>query len=265
MSNTVTISRKRYEELLRKEARLQEAEVRAESAEVRAEAEFQEGMAEQQRHTHFWARAWFNTLFWLQGAWEQVHHLGAKVTHTEKLMANPKLKPEQRLYLYAAAPLTVAPKHRDREGRALTHRTEIMQRAGLSESTCYRAAKELEAAGIIDAKSPYNPVKGKKDRFEKIAPQFATEPETLDSQAPKNGGYHPSCNSCESPQTKVDRKTVQTVTCLDCGNISTTILPTRTTIYLPSKQDHANPGKAHNVRMKQWINAGLKASEGSSA
>lgn len=275
MNNTVTISRKEYEDLLRaKQERdrlrveIGEVEIHAEQREAEAQAEAAAEIKDEQKRTCFWARAWFDVLFWLQGAWQQVHALSKKVIHTEKLMANPKLKPEQRLYLYAAAPLAIAPKHRDKEGRAQIARAEVAQRAGLPESTCYRAAKELESVGIIDANSPYNPLKGKRVRFEKFAAVVATDPDKLDSQAPQNGGYHPACNACESDDTIVERKTIQTITCRDCGTQSTTILPARVIynpLYQTSEQDDTSPGKSHHVRMRKRVESGPKASEGNSA
>lgn len=267
-SKNVTISRQRYEELLRKEARLSEAEVRAETAEERVDEEIKQTIQAEQKRTKFWARAWWDVLFWLQGAWHQVHALSDKLKHTEKLMSNPKLKPEQRLYLYAAAPLAIAPRHRDQEGRAQIQRAEVAQRAGLPESTCYRAAKELESAGIIDANSPYNPLKGKRVRFEKFAPAVADSPETLNPENPERGGSHLSCHTCESDDTIIERQTVQTVKCCECGTVSKTILPVRSFYnpnYWTTEQDPANPGKSHHVRMRKRAPSGLAPSEESSA
>lgn len=277
-----TLTDRQYAELLKKAARaeklevenqqlraeIEETEIRAEAEEAEAHADAAEEIKEERARTKFWVRAWWDALFWLQGAWEQVHALSARLTHTEKLMANKKLKPEQKLYLYAAAPLAIAPKHRDHDGRAQIARAEVAERAGLPESTCYRAAKELEGAGIIDAKSPYNPLKGKRVRFEKFAPAVADAPETLDPGNPERGGAHLACHTCESDDTIIERQTVQTVKCCECGTVSKTILPVRTFYnpqYWTTEPDPANPGKCHHVRMRKRATAGLTPSEESSA
>ena len=71
MNNTVTISRKEYERLRQAEAErnrlraeIQDLEIRAEQGEAEAHADAAEEIKDEQKRTHFWARAWWDVLFW---------------------------------------------------------------------------------------------------------------------------------------------------------------------------------------------------------
>lgn len=230
VNETVTISRKEYERLQRAEQErdqlreeIQEGEIRAEQREAEAHADAAEEIKEERARTKFWVKAWWDVLFWLQGAWDQVHALSAKLTHNEKLITNANLKAEHRIYLQQVAPLTVAPKRRDKQGRALISRDEAVKVTGLPKTTCYRVAKELQAAGLIDAKVYSNPGRrtkegyAKKERFEKFAPEVAEHPEALMiADAPKRGGNRPRCPECQSENVNV----CKTITCQDCGIVS---------------------------------------------
>lgn len=208
---------------LRAEAAKQEAEIRAEEKTEEAEQTIQQA--------RFWLRAfwWMGNLF--HAAEQQLERLKEKVLHTDALLGNAKLKPEQRTYLYAAQEMQRTRKV-DPEGRVYLNSDKLQARAGLSKTTMYRVRKELKSAGILDTKTyTRQTAQGvRSDHFEKLNPQVYERPADLDAQAPRNGGYHPPCNSCEAEDTIVSRKTVQTVTCRECGNVSTTISPAIVTL-----------------------------------
>lgn len=246
-AGAITISQERYEELLRKEARLEEAEQRAEQAEEHAEECIQTQMQGLQKLAHFWFQAWTWVAGLLHNEQRAYQHLKAKLSRRDRLMRNKGLKPEQRAYIYAAAEVHQETKKVDTEGRAYVNTEQIAERAGLPESTCRRVRKELEAAGHLQSTTytRHGSFGVRKDRFEKLSDAVYEAPDALECpDAPKRGGFHPRCASCESDDTLIEKKTIQVVTCRACGERSTTILPVHSRILNPVYAAQASPGRS---------------------
>lgn len=255
----VTLTDEEYQELL--QAKAERDELRATQAlSQRQQLKLLGERALAEEHTRGWARIAFSLGEMLHYAWEALGKLKAKVFHRDSLLSNGKLEAEDRLYLDAAISLAEETSKRDQEGRAKLRREAMQKRAGLSKFACYRSAKRLEAAGIIDAKVYQRHTAGgfKKDRFEKLCDLALYHPESLDiPKPPKEEEAHPRCAECETDDTIVKKVTTTTITCRECGTVTRSEGKPLITINPLYRTSGVSPGKSPCCSLQHGENSGL--------